>query len=93
MANTFPDKINSISSTPEHGEINLGENRVDSIVIGKQYSTLYFFVVQGCYPMANDNLSSSTDSNYPIVGRYYQNNNMYLLTLQRTAPIATKRNG
>ena len=43
--------------------------------------------------MANDNLSSSTDSNYPIVGRYYQNNNMYLLTLQRTAPIATKRNG
>ena len=93
LANSFPDKINSMSSTPEHGEINLGESRANSIVIGKQYSTLYFFVVQGCYPMANDNLSSSTDFNYPIVGRYYQNNNMYLLTLQRTAHIATKRNG
>lgn len=92
-ANSFPDKINSVSSTPEHGEINLGESRANSIVIGKQYSTLYFFVVQGCYPMANDNLSSSTDFDYPIVGRYYQNNNMYLLTLQRTAYIATKRNG
>ena len=78
-ANTFPEKINSISSTPEHGEINLGEGRANSIVIGKQYSTLYFLVVQGCYPMANDNLSYS--SSFPIVGRYYENNNMHLLTL------------
>ena len=91
MVNTFPEKINSISSTPEHGEINLGENRVDSIVIGKQYSTLYFFVVQGCYPMANDNLSYS--SPFPIVGRYYENNNMYLLTLPKTVDVPTKRNG
>ena len=69
MVNTFPEKINSISSTPEHGEINLGESRANSIVIGKQYSTLYFFVVQGCYPMANDNLSNNYG--WPIVGRYY----------------------
>ena len=80
-----------MSSTPEHGEINLGESRANSIVIGKQYSTLYFFVVQGCYPMANDSLSY--DSPFPIVGRYYENNNMHLLTLQKTAAIQTKRNG
>ena len=91
MANSFPEKINSISSTPEHGEINLGEGRANSIVIGKQYSTLYFLVVQGCYPMANDNLSYS--SSFPIVGRYYENNNMHLLTLQKTAGVRTKRNG
>ena len=63
----------------------------NSIVIGKQYSTLYFFVVQGCYPMANDNLSYS--SPFPIVGRYYENNNMYLLTLPKTVDVRTKRNG
>ena len=80
-----------MSSTPEHGEINLGEGWADSIVIGKQYSTLYFFVVQGCYPMANDNLS--TNASFPIVGRYYENNNMHLLTLQKTASGLIKRNG
>ena len=91
LANTFPEKINSISSTPEHGEINLGESRANSIVIGKQYSTLYFFVIQGCYPMANDSLSYA--STFPIVGRYYENNNMHLLTLQKTASGLIRRNG
>ena len=41
--------------------------------------------------MANDNLSHS--SSFPIVGRYYENNNMYLLTLPKTVNVRTKRNG
>lgn len=80
-----------MSSTPEQGKINLGEDMVNSIVIGKQYSTLYFFVAQGCYPMSNDSLSYN--SPFPIVGRYYENNNMYLLTLPKTVDVPTKRNG
>ena len=41
--------------------------------------------------LTTDNLS--TNASFPIVGRYYENNNMHLLTLQKTASGLIKRNG